>query len=158
MKYRHLKKTLSGIVLVALAATSVVLAESPTVSNSDSAAQSLIIKAATAEQAAERVEAVGGTITHRLGIINAVAAEITPAQRARLQDPAGSLRIYGNHEATLDAKGDKGGGGSGGGGTSKVTETYYPTHLGADALHLVASTARASRSLFSIPASSETAG
>ena len=39
------------------------------------------------------VRAVGGTITHELGVINAVGAELTAAQRESLSQNAGISRI-----------------------------------------------------------------
>jgi serine protease AprX len=92
---------------------------------------SFIVQGTSVDAVMAAVERVGGTVTHELGIINAVAVAITADQRAKLGGSGGSFRTYGNHEAQLSAKGGKGG------GSRKLTvETFYTTHLGADALHL----------------------
>ncbi len=92
---------------------------------------SLIVQGTDAAAVAVAVQEVGGRITHELGIIRAVAADLTPAQERRLAGTRG-LRLYGSRQVELDARGGNGGGGGGGNG---VVETYYPTHLGADQLH-----------------------
>jgi len=118
--------TVLGLALLAL----ILLPTAPVRSEERPEVESLIIKAATVEQAAEWVEQVGGVVTHELGIINAVAADVTADQRARLEALEGAVRMYGNRTATLDAKLDNGG------GNGQAVETYYPNHLGADSLHL----------------------
>ncbi len=57
-------------------------------------AVSLIVQGRSLDTAAEAVRAVGGEITHRLGIIRAVAARIDPARRDRLAAAPGVARIY----------------------------------------------------------------
>jgi hypothetical protein len=49
---------------------------------SQAATTTYIVQAATTEQAVELVERVGGTVTHELGIIDAVAASSGPASGA----------------------------------------------------------------------------
>ena len=56
---------------------------------------SFIVQAADMTTAAARVRTVGGELTHQLGIINAVGARLTAAQRWQLQRAAG-LQIYEN--------------------------------------------------------------
>ena len=48
--------------------------------------RSLIVQGRDLATVAEAVRGVGGEITHELGIIDAVAARLTRAQRARLAD------------------------------------------------------------------------
>lgn len=55
---------------------------------------SAIVQAGDAASAARRVEAVGGTVTHELGIIRAVGARLTAAQRDRLAGLRGVLQLY----------------------------------------------------------------
>ena len=81
---------LAGLALVACAIA--ILGVAP----EEQARHSMIVQAADLEQAAEAVHAAGGTITHELGIINAVAARLTPQQVANLDRRDDVLRIYGD--------------------------------------------------------------
>jgi len=60
------------------------------------AVQSYIVRAASLESAAEAVEAVGGQITTELGIINAVGAELSAQQAARLAASPLVSRVWAN--------------------------------------------------------------
>ena len=62
----------------------------------------VIVQAADSATAAERVRAMGGVVTHELGIIDAVAAELTPAQRRALERQAAVRRIY--DDGTVEAR------------------------------------------------------
>ena len=55
---------------------------------------SAIVQASDAVSAARLVEAAGGTVTHELGIIRAVGARLTAAQRDRLAGLQGVLHLY----------------------------------------------------------------
>jgi serine protease AprX len=55
---------------------------------------SLIIQGSDAAAVASRVRAVGGVVTHELGIINAVAARLTVGQAALLRNGDPKLRFY----------------------------------------------------------------
>ena len=55
---------------------------------------SYLVKAATVELARGFVTDVGGEVTHELGIINAVGAQLTAEQFETLQGADGVLRIY----------------------------------------------------------------
>ena len=93
--------------------------------------QSYIVQATSTQAAAKAVEAAGGSVSHELGIIHAVAAGLTAEQLSTLRGLPSVRRIYGDHTAELTAKGGNGGNG----GNGQVIETFYPTHLGADLLH-----------------------
>ena len=58
------------------------------------AARSVIVQGRDMEAAAAAVGQVGGTVTHELDVIDAVAAEVTPQQIGRLRTLAG--RVYDN--------------------------------------------------------------
>jgi hypothetical protein len=73
--------------------------------------QSTIVQAESAEQAAKLVRDVGGTVTHELGIIDAVAANLSAVQLDAIRQSAVGTRIYDNGRAELAAKGGKDGGG-----------------------------------------------
>ena len=63
---------------------------------------SYIIKGESTDKVADVVRAAGGEVTHELGIINAVAAELTRGQHAALASDA-AIRIYA--DATLKTAG-----------------------------------------------------
>ena len=58
------------------------------------ARQRVIVQGIDLETAAERVRDAGGEITHRLGIIDAVGARLTAAQRTRLAASGAVRRIW----------------------------------------------------------------
>ena len=98
------------------------------------AVESVIIQAASLEQAAAAVEAVGGEITHELRIIDAVGAQLTTQQRS---DLGSGVRSYENApvEAAALATGD----------TrldtyitdtfSSTDDAFFPKQTDADQLH-----------------------
>ena len=53
---------------------------------------------------AEAVRAVGGEVTHELGIINAVGARLTPTQIRRLEATDETLRIRPDRTATVSTR------------------------------------------------------
>lgn len=92
---------------------------------------SYIVQGASVDDVIHRVQQTGGAITHELGIIRGVAAELTTAQRRALMQAGPGLRITGNRTTELAKKpvndpGDN---------PATMVETFYPTHLGADLLH-----------------------
>ena len=64
------------------------------------ATEARIIQGADLAAARAAVEAVGGAITHELGIIDAVGARLTPAQVETLRSTPG-VRLYGNGAARV---------------------------------------------------------
>ncbi|MGA7992943.1 MAG: hypothetical protein WCC53_16025, partial [Thermoanaerobaculia bacterium] len=56
-------------------------------------ATSAIVQSTSATEAEALVKSVGGTVTHELGIINAVGAQLTPSQLAAVKSSPG-VRIY----------------------------------------------------------------
>ena len=54
---------------------------------------SSLVQASSLAQASEAVNAVGGTITHELGVINAVGARLTGSQRDALQSMPAAMRL-----------------------------------------------------------------
>ena len=61
---------------------------------------SYIVEGKSFDEASWAVQAVGGKITHELRVINAVAAKLTRAQRERLNNAAGVLRVMRNGEVS----------------------------------------------------------
>ena len=81
---------------------------------------------------------VGGEVTHELGIINAVGAQLDARQLALLKEQDSVRGVYGNGPIEVAGKPDKGSGGSdsgGGGNGVLVLETHYPTLVNANAVH-----------------------
>ena len=68
-----------------------------------SASHTFIVQGTGAAATAERVRAVGGTVTHELGIIDAVAAELTLEQEVALARQSPALRLYPDAGATTYA-------------------------------------------------------
>ena len=100
---------------------------------SASEVESFIVQGDSLQAVASAVESVVGTVTHELGIIRAVAAELTAAERLALARTVGVHRIWDDGTAELTGRPSQGQRGGVGGGL--MAETYYPTHLGADLLH-----------------------
>ncbi|MDH3786769.1 MAG: S8 family serine peptidase, partial [Acidobacteriota bacterium] len=128
---RTLKTTLFFLFVALIA---LLLVDAPSEKDTSTiSTQSLIVQGS---QAAEQVRAVGGEITHELGIINAVVADLTPSQRARLQSSNPTQRIYENQAVESAGKPDKGGStDSGGPDKDSPVDTIFPTQVGADLLH-----------------------
>ncbi len=115
---------ISGIV-VALA-VGVVLTPGPSRKRvpADAKSLSVIVQSTDLAGAARAVRSVGGTITHELGIIDAVGARLTAAQVETLRRLPAVRRIYPNSVVRT-----AGGGGQG-------IDTFYPRLVGADRLHM----------------------
>ena len=63
----------------------------------------LIVQSQDLESARAEVERVGGQITHELGVIRAVGAELTLAQRAELESSPQVTRIWEDAEVRVDS-------------------------------------------------------
>jgi hypothetical protein len=63
-----------------------------------------IVQAKDVETAVAMVEFVGGRVTHKLGVINAVGAELTEKQLSQLGSVDVPLRIYTNSAAQVQAQ------------------------------------------------------
>ena len=98
-----------------------------------------IVKADSLADAKTAVAAVDGTITHELGVIGAVAADLTAAQLAALREDRTIRRIYANDKVETAAKGGKNSDSTPDGtidiNTTDVIETHYSSLVRADALH-----------------------
>jgi serine protease AprX len=81
--------------------------------------KSLILQGPSAEAAAAAVRAAGGTVTHDLSIIRAVAADVTPAQLSAALRQGGVTRVFPNAEVK----------------TAGGPDTFYPERVGAELLH-----------------------
>ena len=93
-------------------------------------ASRVLVQAADMTIAAELVRGVGGEVTHRLGIIDAVAAELTDRQLEALRSAPDVRRIYRDHTLEVAAPPR---GGHGGGGEPEYS--HYPALVDADLLH-----------------------
>ena len=88
---------------------------------------SFIVQGTNLAAVAAAVRTAGGEITHELGLIGAVAARLTEAQRQALQSSPGIGRIYENRTVTSAKKTVP--------GDATVDETSHLTLVGADRLH-----------------------
>jgi serine protease AprX len=95
---------------------------------------SYIVQGQSMEAAATAVRSLDGEITHELGVIRAVAAELTLAQVAALRAADGIRRIYDNGSVETAGKPNKDGN-TNGSGNNTVYETHYPTLTRADEVH-----------------------
>ena len=115
-------------------------------------ARSFVVQAADAGAAAAAVAAAGGTVTHELGIIDAVAADLTAAQLKALRQAARVQAIHANHGVqtagdeeppaeepgeSSDVLSDYGSGNDDWSNDAYANSpyTYYPERIGADHLH-----------------------
>ncbi|MCP3959091.1 MAG: S8 family peptidase, partial [bacterium] len=93
------KTTTTGRIglVVAIMALGLGLGGSPCLANDENAdGASVIVQGSDLASAAEAVRSVGGEISHELGIIDAVRAELSAEQLSRLSKAAGVKRIYGD--------------------------------------------------------------
>src|SRR5450830_253223 len=81
---------------------------------------SAIVQSTSLAQASALVRGVGGTVTHELGIIDAVAANPTPSQLSTIKGQPG-VRLYGDRDVKVA------------GGANP--NSWYPTLIGANRLH-----------------------
>jgi serine protease AprX len=89
---------------------------------------SVIVQGPDLAAAKAQVEALGGRLTHELGVIGGVAASVTPAQHEALAADPG-LRV------ALDRPLHLATGGLPGIGSPIGQDTHFPTLVGADGLH-----------------------
>ena len=68
-----------------------------------------IVKANELETAVSTIEAIGGTVTHELGIIDSVGAELTAKQVDRLQQNPDILNVTANPELLVSSSGSPAG-------------------------------------------------
>jgi serine protease AprX len=113
-KQMHLQLRLA-LVLTSLILCSTVLARSVS-----QPALSVIIQGRDTATIARLVQAVGGTVTSELKIIDAVGARVSGAQLNVLRRNQGISRIYPARSLAI---------------AGAVRDTYYPTIVGADRLH-----------------------
>lgn len=66
---------------------------------------SVIVQGQDLEILKGKVLEVDGTVTHELGIINAVGADLTPTQIAHLEASGQRLRVSANHAVETAARG-----------------------------------------------------
>jgi serine protease AprX len=105
--------------------------------------QSVIVQGTNLTAVAAAVRTAGGEITHELGLIGAVAAKLTEAQRQALRSSPGIGRIYENGTVTSAAKPAKPvvdsttlvGTDPSTLGSTMPDETGHSTLVGADRLH-----------------------
>ena len=88
-------------------------------------AVSFIVQGHDLASAATAVRGVGGTVTHELGIIHAVGAELTPTQVRALRAAPDAPRVLDDSRVEVAKKKV----------TITIPDTGYPTRVGANLLH-----------------------
>ncbi len=92
----------------------------------DPATRSVIVQGTDLDSLSHLVQGTGGEITHELGIINAVAANLTERQIEALRAQDG-VRVSGNATVESAAK-------SVGASSGSMPDNHFPTQVGADRL------------------------
>ncbi len=95
-------------------------------SSTHSIAQSMIVRGTSVAEVVEAVRTVGGEITHELGIINSVAAELTHDQLAALNDHPAVRSTFADGSVSTAAAQE---------GGEPSPYGHYPAQVGADVLH-----------------------
>ena len=85
---------------------------------------SAIVQSSSSARASTLVREVGGNVTHDLAIIDAVGADLTPAQMRTLESRGGDVRIYGDHDVKVASV-----------RPPTYPNSWYPTIVGANRLH-----------------------
>ncbi len=95
---------LAALLALVLATGTLLAEESDGGEAADEAVSAYIVKGTSAERMAELVVEVGGKVTHELGIIRAVGAELTEAQRDALAEHPEVARIWHDREAEVQGE------------------------------------------------------
>ena len=122
--YRFFSKVLKPQFLSALVLLSLVLTPLGAVAPAGPMAE-VIVQAQDAASAAALVQSVGGTVTHELDIIDAVGAQLSPAQLDMLRGQGQGLRIYPNGQVHAA---------QGSGTSSSTPDTAFPRLVDAPIL------------------------
>jgi len=101
----------------------------------DSAIRRVIVQGESTTSVAGLVRAAGGKVTHELGIIDAVAAELDAGQLEELARADGVRRIYDDRKVETRGQGGGGKQPTGESTDGKDPYTHFPTLVGADLLH-----------------------
>jgi hypothetical protein len=115
---------------------------------------SYIVQGRSLDTVLAAVGELDAEVTHELGLIHAVAANLTDDEADRLRVHSAIKSLYGNDAVEVAGKGGNGGGGSGGsgngggGGSYTTVDTHYATLVNADAVHAMG--------MYSIPACGNT--
>ena len=92
----------TGCLALLLACLAVEAPVAPSTESGEAGTESVIVQGAAMESLVAAVHAVGGRVTHELGIIRAVGAEVTPEQLAALRKVEG-LRISDNKTVAVES-------------------------------------------------------
>ena len=92
----------------------------------------MIVQGQNVEAVKRLVVEVGGTVTHELGIIRAVGAQLTPSQRAAIVKLDPNLRLFEDSTVQTSAKG---GNGKSKGKGPYATQSSLTSLIDADLLH-----------------------
>ena len=96
---------------------------------SPEAPSSVIVQGHDLAAVSAAVRSVGGAITHELGIIDAVAGELTEAQIERVEQMAGVRRVVANHAVEVAGKP------AAEPSANALYDSVFPTLIEADRVH-----------------------
>ncbi|MGB5174791.1 MAG: S8 family peptidase, partial [Thermoanaerobaculia bacterium] len=130
---RHREVQLVHLALTLLLVT-LPVGDTPALANHDNGApaNAVIVQGPTVSTARDLVLAGGGSVTHELPIIRAVAARLTATQQERLVALAPELKIYGDRTVSITGKPPKDGDNT---STDELTGMPFNEIVGADQLH-----------------------
>ena len=119
-------------IFVALAVVAMALTSTFVQRDDPASTASYIVQGKSLDAIELLVRAEGGDVTHRLGVIRAVAADLTDDQVAALRSNNDVRRVFGNEAVEVAGKkSDK----NPSGGGSTIVDTHYASLVGADAVH-----------------------
>jgi hypothetical protein len=93
---------------------------------------SYIVQGRSLDAVLAAVGELDAEVTHELGVIHAVAANLTDDEADRLRVHSAVKSLYGNDAVEVAGKGGKGGGG---GGNYTTVDTHYSSLVNAHAVH-----------------------
>lgn len=121
-----------GVVLATLALVGTLHVTTMVGHGVDQARTSYIIQGQSLASVRTLVTDLGGEITHELGVINAVAADLNAGQVAELRSNDAIRKVYGNGTIGTAGTPDKG---CDTGTTGSPTDNFYTTVVTCDAEH-----------------------
>ncbi len=141
MKFNNRNPKFSALIIGALALIGLLHVNTMPGQEAAGERTSYIVQGASLPAVKALVRARGGEITHELGVINAVAAELTVDQAAALRGHDAIRTVYGNGSIEVAGKPPKAGGGKDGssedsdGGVAGSSYSEFPGLVDADLLH-----------------------
>ena len=101
------------------------------------ASASYIVQGRSVDEIRSLMTEYGAEVTHELGVIRAVAADLTDEQVAALRRNSDVRRVFSNEAVQVAGKpgGSKNSGGTNSGSAGTTMDTHYPSLVNANAVH-----------------------